>query len=128
MPDGGNCAALWDTVDLTRETKSTRKGEARWTLRKSETIYGFAAWWSSDLGAGIALSTAPDAPRTHWEQLYFPLLKPVTAKPREAICLSLRSRSSEAAGTHLTWTATHLDAKGKQISRQTLDLDQGYLP
>ena len=126
--DGGNSAALWDTIDLTRETKSTRKGEARWTFSKPETIYGFAAWWSCDLLPGITLSTAPDAPRTHWEQLYFPLLEPVTAKPRETVCLSLRSRSSEVAGTHLAWTATHLDAKGKQIGRQALDLDKGYLP
>ena len=126
--DGGNSAALWDTVDLTREIKSTRKGEARWTLRKSETIYGFAAWWSSDLHGGITLSTAPDAPRTHWEQLYFPLLEPIAAKAHESIGLSLRSRSSEAAGTHLAWTATCLDAKGKQTGRQALDLDKGYLP
>lgn len=126
--DGGRSAVVWDAVDFTREIKSARKGDARWQLAKSQTIYGFAAWWSCDLHAGIALSTGPDAPRTHWEQLYFPLLEPITAKPRETVCISLRSRSSEAAGTHLAWTATHLDASGKQIGRQALDLDKGYLP
>jgi type I protein arginine methyltransferase len=128
LMDGGRCAVVWDTIDLTRETKSARKGDARWPVAKSETIYGFAVWWSCDLHAGIALSTAPNAPRTHWEQLYFPLLEPINAKARETITLSLRSRSSEAAGTHLAWTATHLDASGKQIARQALDLDKGYLP
>jgi hypothetical protein len=64
----------------------------------------------------------------HWEQLYFPLLEPIILKAGEQIGVSLRSRSSEEAGTHLAWTATHMDARGKQIARQALDLDKGFLP
>jgi type I protein arginine methyltransferase len=126
--DGAKSAAVWDSVDLTRDAKSTRKGEATWTIAKPQQIYGFACWWTADLTPGIRLSTAPAVPRTHWEQLYFPLLEPITIKSGEKIGVSLRSRSSEAAGTHLAWTATHLDARGKQIARQALDLDKGYLP
>ena len=126
--DGGRSAAMWDDIDLARDAKPARKGEARWTLAKAENIYGFVCWWQADLHAGITLSTAPGAPRTHWEQLYFPLLEPITAKSGETVALSLRSKSSEAAGTHLAWTAIHLDPRGKQIARQALDLDKGYLP
>ncbi len=126
--DGGRSAQTWDDVDLTRETKSNRKGEVRWTLKQPATIYGFACWWQAELQPGIVLATAPDAPRTHWEQLYFPLLDPIAAKPRETIQLSLRSATSEAAGTHLAWTATQMDARGKHVARQALDLDKGFLP
>jgi protein arginine N-methyltransferase 1 len=126
--DSGKSAAVWDTIDLTRDAKNTRKGEAQWTIAKPQVIYGFAAWWIADLKPGPLLSTAPDAPRTHWEQLYFPLLEPITLKPGEQIGLSLRSRSSEETGTHLAWTASHLDARGKQVARQALDLDKGFLP
>jgi precorrin-6B methylase 2 len=126
--DGGKSAAVWDKIDLTRDAKSTRKGEAQWSITKPQTVYGFACWWTADLAPGPMLSTAPGAPRTHWEQLYFPLLEPIALKAGEKVTVALKSRSSEAAGTHLAWTATHHDARSKQIARQVLDLDKGYLP
>ena len=126
--DSGKNALAWDTVDLTHDAKSARKGEVHWTIPKPQTIYGFAYWWVARLSAGQSLSTGPGAAKTHWEQLYFPLLQPVALKAGEQISLSLKSRSSEAAGTHLAWTASHLDTRGKQIARQVLDLDKGFLP
>ncbi len=77
---------------------------------------------------GIGFSTGPLSPRTHWEQLYFPLLSPIDAGPSEVVSIDLRSSSSEDAGTHLAWTAVHKSAEGKILARQALDLDKGYLP
>ena len=61
-------------IDLTKPQKATRKGEMTWTLESDTTIFGFAYWWTADLVPGVTLSTGPSEPRTHWEQLYFPLL------------------------------------------------------
>jgi 2-polyprenyl-3-methyl-5-hydroxy-6-metoxy-1,4-benzoquinol methylase len=119
---------VWDSVDLTRPAKPNRKGEASWKLDAAVTVYGFAAWWIAELVEGISLSTAPGAPATHWEQLYFPLLRPLAAKAGESIAINLRSRSSIAGGTHLAWTATLADRAGRQRDRQALDLDKGWLP
>ena len=117
---------LWDEVDLARgDAKSSRKGEASWKAAREATVFGFAAWWQAELGPGIVLSTAPEAPRTHWEQLYFPLMEPLRIEAGETVGISLRSRSSEEGGTHLGWTAIHADARGKQIARQAMDLDKG---
>jgi protein arginine N-methyltransferase 1 len=126
--DNGKSAMAWDTVDLTRETRSKRKGEAEWRLAKPATIYGFATWWTAELVRGVNLSTGPQAPRTHWEQLYFPLLKPIEVKSSEFVGVVLRSDSSEESGTHLAWTAIHKNAQGDVLARQALDLDKGYLP
>ena len=111
-----------------RAEKATRKGEARWKVKQGATIYGFAAWWDATLIPGIVLSTSPLSPRTHWEQLYFPLPEPMTLDTNETATISLRSRSSQEGGTHLAWTATHLDAKDRQRVRHAMDLDKGYLP
>jgi len=124
--DGG--AKLWDAVDFARENRSTRKGEAAWKLSAPATVYGFATWWSAELTPGIVLSTAPGAERTHWEQLYFPLLTPIAVKPGETVAVALRSRTSQDGGTHVAWAATRLDAKGRAQQRQALDLDKGFLP
>lgn len=126
--DGGASAKVWDTVDLTRPAKANRKGEAAWALDAATTVHGFAAWWIAELIAGVTLSTAPGAPATHWEQLYFPLLRPLDAKTGDTIAIALRSRSSIEGGTHLAWIATHADRSGKQKDRQALDLDKGWLP
>ena len=126
--EGGLAAKEWDRVDLGSDRRAARKGEISWRLKTNETIYGFAYWWTADLVPGVGISTGPLAPRTHWEQLYFPLLAPVAVKAAESLTLSLRSASSEAAGTHLAWTAVHFDKSGKPTGRQALDLNKGFLP
>jgi protein arginine N-methyltransferase 1 len=126
--DHGTSAVLWDSVDLTRETRAKRKGQGEWRLAKPATIYGFAVWWVAELRPGISLSTAPSAPHTHWEQLYFPLAAPIEAKARDRVAVELRSNSSEEGGTHLAWTAIHRNAQGAVVNRHAHDLNKGYLP
>ncbi len=128
LMDNGKSACNWDEADLTRETKSARKGEVTWKISKPATVYGFAVWWTLDLTDGVTLSTAPGAPTTHWEQLYFPLEQPLSVKSGECLMVSLRSRSSEAEGTHLGWTAVHSDSSGRSVSRQVMDLNKGWIP
>jgi protein arginine N-methyltransferase 1 len=128
LMDEGRSAVCWDEIDFSRRNKSARKGTARWPLRSPTTIYGFATWWTAELVPGITLSTGPDAPRTHWEQLYFPVLRPMTATAYETIAISLRSQSSEQSGTDIAWTVTRSDRTGKVLERQAMDLAKGYLP
>ena len=126
--DAGASAVAWDAIDFVSDNRSSRRGEAGWKLKSAATIYGFATWWTAELAPGIALSTAPGAPRTHWEQLYFPLLSPIEAKAGETVGIALRSRTSREAGTHVAWTATRRDGKGREVARQALNLDKGFLP
>ncbi len=126
--DGCRSAMVWDEVDLTTETKSKRRGDAEWRLPRPAKIYGFATWWKAELVPGIGFSTGPLSPRTHWEQLYFPLLAPIDAKASDVVSIDLRSSSSEEAGTDLSWTALHKNPDGKVIARQALELDKGYIP
>ena len=92
--DGGRSAQVWDRADFSRAVRSNRRGEAGWRLAPAATVYGFATWWTAELVPGVTLSTGPSAPRTHWEQLYFPLLRPMAADAGETVRVSLRSRSS----------------------------------
>jgi hypothetical protein len=126
--DHGRSAVRWDEFDLAGSPSSTRKGEAVFRLAEPATIYGFATWWAAELVPGNMLSTAPDAPATHWEQLYLPLLEPIAASARSTVAVAVRSRTSTRDGTVLAWTATHTDRSGKQLSRQSLDISKGYLP
>ena len=125
---GAKSIVPWDRVDFAKRPSANRKCDAGWRMELETPVFGFAVWWSVVLGPGLELSTAPDAPWTHWEQLYFPLADPVRAKVGDEVRLTLRSKSSEEGGTHLAWTAIHSDAKGRAIARLVHDLDKGYLP
>jgi protein arginine N-methyltransferase 1 len=97
-------------------------------LRQDAVVHGFAVWWVAELVPGVALSTAPDAPATHWEQLYFPLASSLAGRAGETIRVRISSRSSRETGTTLAWSALRQSADGRTLERRAHDLDKGYLP
>ena len=86
------------------------------------------AWTIRRRRSTSALVMTPGAPPTHWEQLYFPLLRPSNVAPGHRLSFRLRSKSSRESGTDLAWSATVTDAKGEVVDKQSLNLDKGYLP
>ena len=126
--DGGEAARAWDKVTFDRRNKTTRAGEASWRLPRTTAIYGLALWWSAELVPGVELSTGPGAPRTHWEQLYLPVSEPIEVAAGHTLGVRLRSTTSFEKGTNVTWTLAVSDASGREVQRQAMDLEKGYLP
>ena len=125
--DGGEAARLWDSLDFHKKNKSNRHGTAEWQIKMPQTFYGLAVWWRCELVPGIDLSTSPLAPKTHWEQLYFPVESPIEAKKGDVLCGALSSVSSYETGTSMKWKLT-LKRGGRVVASQSMDLDKGYLP
>jgi SAM-dependent methyltransferase len=121
-------ARSWDKLAFDKRNKTTRSGEASWTVDKPTKIYGLALWWSAELMDGIALATGPLDPRTHWEQLYLPALAPIVMERRQTLTARLRSTTSYERGTNITWTLVVSDTSGREVLRQALDLEKGFLP
>ena len=121
-------ARVWDELSFQNPNKTTRSGEASWTLDRRAMVRGLALWWTADLTDGIALSTGPLDPRTHWEQLYLPVLAPIAVEAGQTLVARVRSTTSYARGTNVTWSLTVRDGAGRQLSHQSLDLEKGFLP
>jgi protein arginine N-methyltransferase 1 len=124
--DEGRQARRWDHVDLRKKNGSVRRGSSRWVVDRRETIYGFALWWECELLPGIALSTNPQAARTHWEHLYCPVLEPISAHPGDALELTLVSDSRYEVGASMKWEIT-LRRNTETIAHQSLDMKRGDL-
>jgi protein arginine N-methyltransferase 1 len=126
--DEAQAAQVWDEVSFNHHGKTTRSGEASWSPRRRAMVYGLALWWTADLADGIALATGPLDPRTHWEQLYLPALEPIAVEAGQHLTARLRSTTSYARGTNVTWSLTVRDTAGRQLAHQSLDLEKGFLP
>lgn len=93
----------------------------------SVTINGLCVWWEADFGLDAPLSTAPDAPVTHWEQLYFPTL-PLTARAGDTLLARLEADTGLETGTDFTWQLALRGADGEVGQLRDMSLDKGYLP
>jgi len=114
----------WDEVELTRKNKSVRNGQGRWTLEADATLFGFAIFWEAELVPGITLTTRPDAPRTHWDQLYLPLLDPIVGRKGDQIAIRIDS-DSRGEGVTVKWQVNH--TRDGETRSQSLDIQKGFV-
>jgi protein arginine N-methyltransferase 1 len=126
--DNGRAARIWDQLSFRHHNKTTRTGAANWTLDRRTMVHGLALWWTADLAGDIALSTGPLDTGTHWEQLYLPVLEPLVVEAGQTLAARVRSTTSHARGTNVAWMLTVRDAAGRELTRQSLDLERGFLP
>ena len=126
--DGGKAQRSWDRIAFDKMPKTSRSGEVAWPVGKATTFYGVGLWWAADLVDGVRLSTAPDTPRTHWEQLYLPAFEPIPASAGDTLHVRLKSTTSYEDGTNVGWTLRLTDAKGREKAKQAMDLNKGFIP
>ena len=80
----------------------------------------------SNADSDIAISTAPDAPPTHWQQIYLPLLQPLTLAAGDALEVTLTSDTRPDVGLRVQWQVRQW--RGDQrIAAQQLDSFKGRL-
>jgi len=123
----GDCARRWDVIDFAVVPEGRRRGQVEWTLAADCSIHGFALWWRAELVPGVWLSTAPDAPPTHWEQVYAPLQEPLAARRGDAITLDIASETGGGeSGIGLVWQVTHSRA-GAALGMRRHDIGRGFI-
>jgi protein arginine N-methyltransferase 1 len=119
--------ASWDSLDFTGEIDSRRSGTVAWRLTEPATIYGFALWWDCTLAPGVVLSTSPAAPRTHWDQIYLPLLEPLTGAAGDTVELGISSETGgDAGGIEVRWGVVQR-RNSVVVNEQNLAIVDGFL-
>lgn len=124
----------WDVLNFAPAApaiSSRRQKAVRWQsrdLRDSQVtqVFGFALWWEAELVPGVALSTSPQMPRTHWDQVYLPLSQALTLEPQDHLELEMSSDTRPEVGVRVGWRAAIL-RDGKRIGAQSQDMFKGRL-
>ena len=120
-------ALAWDSLDFRAPIASRRAGAVTWAQQDARDIFGFALWWDCTLAPGVVLSTSPYAPRTHWDQIYLPLLEPLAVQAGDELELALASETGGGeTGIDVRWTA-RLVRRGACLSEQSLSIGAGWL-
>jgi protein arginine N-methyltransferase 1 len=120
-------ARSWDEVDFRSPIDSRRTGRVAWRPSRPFTVYGFALWWDCTLAPGVTLSTSPYAPRTHWDQIYLPLLEPIAGEAGDELALALLSETGGGAGgIEVRWEVAHARG-GAPLGQQALSIAAGWL-
>jgi SAM-dependent methyltransferase len=123
----GEAAVSWDSLDFRGPIESRRAGRVAWRPRASCEVFGFALWWDCTLAPGVVLSTSPQAPRTHWDQIYLPLLTPLAAAAGDEIALAIESETGGGeSGIEVAWTIRHTRG-GAVLGEQALSIGAGWL-
>ncbi|RMG08717.1 MAG: class I SAM-dependent methyltransferase [Planctomycetota bacterium] len=66
------------------------EAQASFAVERAARLGGLCGWFVAELAPGVVLSTAPDAPPTHWEQHVFPT-RPWELAPGDRLELGFRS-------------------------------------
>ena len=124
-------AKCWDTLRFANDgdaAPSLRRSSVHWSAKSlgEITVYGYALWWVVELAPGITLSTSPFAPATHWEQVYLPLLQPISLADGDSLECTLTSDTRPEVGVRVAWRSRVLRA-GKALSTQDQDITKGRL-
>jgi protein arginine N-methyltransferase 1 len=125
LVEGG--ARSWDALDFRGPIESRRRGSVSWRPQQPQQFNGFALWWDCTLAPGIVLSTSPYRPRTHWDQIYLPLLEPLALGAGDEVRLRLESETGyEESGIEVRWAVSHWRG-GSPLAEQQLSIAAGWL-
>jgi protein arginine N-methyltransferase 1 len=117
----------WDALDFRGAIDSLRSGTVTWRLSADTPVHGFALWWECVLAPGVALSTSPFQPRTHWDQIYLPLLTSLAGRAGDEIVLTISSETGGSeTGIDVRW-AVRQKRDGTVANSQNLSIAEGFL-
>lgn len=124
----GAPGACWDDLDFSPKAPPplSRRQQKVSFSPAPQTVHGLALWWVCTLVPGVSISTAPDAAPTHWDQVYLPLLEPITLQQGDELQVTLTSDTRPDVGLRLQWRVTH-QRVGQRVSEQSLDSFRGRL-
>ena len=64
-------------------------------ISRDGDIHGMAGWFTSEIGSGVPMSTAPGRPQTHWSHVFYPLEQAMMVTEGERIHYRLATKTTK---------------------------------
>ncbi|MDO9451640.1 MAG: methyltransferase domain-containing protein [Stagnimonas sp.] len=124
-------AKCWDDLRFATDTDaapSLRRESVHWSGKSlgAVTVHGYALWWVAELVPGVTISTSPFSVATHWEQIYLPLLSPISLAATDTLECTLTSDTRPDVGVRVAWRTRQLQG-GKAVQTQDQDITKGRI-
>jgi protein arginine N-methyltransferase 1 len=102
------------TLDMQtcRETPPFFAGTA--VFDEATTAYGLAGWFDAELAEGVSFGTGPFSPRTHWQQMGFPLAGPFRIEAGVPLHVRIEPITVEDDRRHWRWSVRQGDREVTQ--------------
>ncbi len=91
-----------------------RACEVELVCHQAGSLHGFACWFEAALSPDALLSSGPQAPVTHWGQVYFPIGPAVELEPGDRVSFQLE-RDGDDFDVHWAWSGDIQRASGESI-------------
>jgi SAM-dependent methyltransferase len=124
--DGGAAAVRIERLAFPGQHRSRRRLPAAFRIAGAGTVHGLALWWSAELVPGLVISTAPDAPPTHWEQIYLPLMEPIRVRAGDVLETVWACDTAWDAGCVVTWSGS-VRRRGQDLHGFRLSNRDGFM-
>ena len=91
----------WTMLDYRTVTNPNVSGDVSWKIENKSTIHGLRLWFDCQLTDDIHYSTAPDKPKTVYNNMFFPLPEPMVLEQGDEVLVSLRA---DLIGDEYIWS------------------------
>ena len=107
--------ATYQQTQWQNTTAQERSSTARFDCTQAGALHGFACWFEADLGGGVQLSSGPEAPLTHWGQVFFPIGPAQEFLPGDTLSFELK-REGDEFDVLWGWQGELLRSKGERFA------------
>jgi SAM-dependent methyltransferase len=98
---------LWDT-DCYQCSVATANSDFHASLsfliNRPGKLVSLATWFRAEFGAGVCLTNAPDAPKTHWGQSVYPLEQTISVEPGTNLDVEFVNEPAGSGFCHNKWS------------------------
>jgi protein arginine N-methyltransferase 1 len=92
------------TLDMQTCSETPRVLAGSAVFARRTVAYGLTGWFDADLAEGVSFSTGPFSPRTHWQQMGFPLPAPFPIAEGEPVEVRIEPIAVEDDRRHWRWS------------------------
>jgi len=107
-------AQVYSEVDLQKDMPRNEVRSMDFKVTRAGLLGGLAGYFDVTLSPSVTVSTSPSAKRTHWQQVYFPMLQSISVSEGYNVNVKFRAQSARTIMVFF-WRIIVTDSSGAVV-------------